>query len=129
MPHCKSNEAECRARRWKSMQETRKSIAATVACLLTYTAISPSLADPINLLREFRPIGGVGNNLANTNLAVVPASPELNLAARNFGPGTNDPLVSGPNPRRISKVIAGGTGAFGQNAAATDPVPVACLYV
>ena len=78
------------------MQETRKSIAATVVCLLTYTAISPSLADPINLLREFRPIGGVGNNLANPNLDVVPGSPELNLAPLNFGPGTNDPLVSGP---------------------------------
>jgi len=46
------------------MEETKKSIAATAACLLTYTAISPSLADPINLPREFRPIGGVSNNLA-----------------------------------------------------------------
>jgi peroxidase len=111
------------------MQETRKSIAATVACLLTYMAISPSLADPINLLREFRPIGGVGNNLANPNLDVVPGSPELNLAPLNFGPGTNDPLVSGPNPRLISNVIAGGTGANGQNAVTTDPVLSAWLYV
>jgi peroxidase len=111
------------------MQETRKSIAATVACLLTYTAISPSLADPINLLREFRPIGGAGNNLANPNLNVVPGNPELALAPLNFAAGINDPLVSGPNPRLISNVIAGGTGANGQNAETTDPVISAWLYV
>jgi peroxidase len=37
--------------------------------------------------------------------------------------------VSGPNPRIISNVIAGGTGADGQNAETTDPVASAWIYV
>jgi peroxidase len=41
----------------------------------------------------------------------------------------NDPLASGPNPRLISNIIAGGTGANGQNAETTDPVASAWLYV
>jgi hypothetical protein len=38
-------------------------------------------------------------------------------------------LVDGPNPRVISNIIAGGTGANGQNAQTTDPVASAWLYV
>jgi hypothetical protein len=47
----------------------------------------------------------------------------------NFAPGNNDKLVAGPNPRTISNVIAGGTGANGQNGQTTDPVVSAWLYV
>jgi peroxidase len=114
------------------MQEARNFVGASVACLMTYATISPSWADqhnPINLLPEFRPIGGTGNNLVNPNFNANPGSPEINLAPLNFSAGANDPLVSGPNPRTISNVIAGGTGANGQNGQTTDPVASAWLYV
>jgi len=83
----------------------------------------------IRLLKEFRPIGGFGNNLENPDLDVVPGSPEIALAPLNFAPGTRDGLVNGPNPRTISNVISGGTGANGQNGQTTDPVASAWLYV
>ncbi len=81
------------------------------------------------LLREFRPIGGTGNNIANPSLNVVPGTPEIALAPLNFAPGTSDGLIAAPNPRTISNVIAGGTGANGQNAETTDPTISAWLYV
>jgi heme peroxidase len=83
----------------------------------------------INLLQEFRPIGGSGNNLQNSAFDPVPGSPEVALAPLNFAPGTGDRLVHGPNPRIISNVIAGGTGANGQNEQTTDPAASAWLYV
>src|SRR6516162_4252093 len=83
----------------------------------------------ISLLKEFRPIGGSGNNLENPDFDVVPGSPEIALAPLNFAPGTRDGLVNGPNPRTISNVISGGTGANGQNGQTTDPVASAWLYV
>jgi peroxidase len=83
----------------------------------------------ISLLKEFRPIGGSGNNLENPDFDVVPGSPEIALAPLNFAPGTRDGLVNGPNPRTISNVISGGTGANGQNGQTTDPVVSAWLYV
>ncbi|MBV9644574.1 MAG: peroxidase family protein [Verrucomicrobia bacterium] len=83
----------------------------------------------IRLLREFRPIGGSGNNLQNPDLNVAPGAPELALAPLNFAPGTNDGLANGPNARTISNLIAGGTGANGQNGQTTDPVASAWLYV
>ena len=86
-------------------------------------------APQINLLEKFRPIGGSGNNLENPDLDVVPGSPEIALAPLNFAPGTHDGLVNGPNPRTISNVISGGTGANGQNGQTTDPVASAWLYV
>ena len=76
----------------------------------------------IRLLKEFRPIGGSGNNLENPDLDVVPGSPESAMAPLNFAPGTVDGLVNGPNPRTISNGISGGTGANGQNGQTTDPV-------
>ena len=82
-----------------------------------------------NLLTEFRPIGGSGNNLVHPNLNTPPGTPELSLAPLNFAPGTNDGLIVAPNPRTISNVIAGGTGANGQNAETDDPVASAWLYV
>ena len=83
----------------------------------------------ISLLREFRLIGGTGNNLVHPHLNVPPGSAELALTPLNFAPGTLDALVQGPNPRTISNVIAGGTGANGQNGQTTDPVASAWLYV
>jgi peroxidase len=84
---------------------------------------------PISLLNEFRPIGGSGNNLKHPDFDPVPGTPELALAPPNFAPGTSNGLVDGPNPRTISDVIAGGTGANGQNGQTTDPVASAWLYV
>jgi peroxidase len=109
-----------------------KFIAATVALLLTGGTVSPSLAQEspsIGLLQEFRPIGGSGNNLDNPKLDAIPGNPERALAPLNFAPGTTDGLVSGPNPRLISNVISGGTGAQGQTGQTTDPVASAWLYV
>jgi peroxidase len=107
-----------------------------MACLALFTAASPLVAQnlavtnpQISLLREFRPIGGSGNNLKQPNLNVVPGSPELALAPPNFAPGTQDGLVNAPNARTISNVIAGGTGANGQNGETDDPVASAWIYV
>jgi hypothetical protein len=68
------------------------------------------------LLAEFRPIGESGNNLQNPNFDPVPGSPEIALAPLNLAPKTRNGLVDGPNPRIISNLIAGGTGANDQNA-------------
>jgi peroxidase len=104
-----------------------------MACGLYFAVISALAASPpttaISLLSEFRPIGGSGNNLEKPDFNVVPGSPELALAPLNFAPGTKDGLVQGPNARTISNVIAGGTGANGQNGQTTDPVASAWLYV
>jgi peroxidase len=81
------------------------------------------------LLSEFRPIGGIGNNIVDPRLNAVPNSPELALAPLNFAPDTKSGLVAAPNPRTISNVIAGGTGANGQNAETDDPTASAWLYV
>jgi peroxidase len=83
----------------------------------------------VRLLNAFRPIGGLGNNITHPFLNVIPGNPELAFAPLNFASGTNDGLPSGPNPRTVSDVIAGGTGADGQNAQTTDPVLSAWLYV
>jgi peroxidase len=83
----------------------------------------------LQLLPEFRPIGGSGNNLANPNLNAVPGSPEIALAPLNFAKGTKDGIVPAPNPRTISNVIAGGTGANGQDSETEDPTLSAWLYV
>src|SRR6202047_4354225 len=113
-----------------------KFIPETITCLLLFTVVSAMAADlrgrgspQINLLEEFRPIGGSGNNLENPDLDVVPGSPEIALAPLNFAPGNDDGLVNGPNPRTISNVISGGTGANGQNGQTTDPKLSAWLYV
>jgi peroxidase len=105
-------------------------------CVFCLTLVSATAADllmgntpQISLLKAFRPIGGSGNNLENPDLNAVPGSAELALAPLNFARGTNDGLVNGPNPRTISNVIAGGTGANGQNGQTTDPVASAWLYV
>jgi peroxidase len=83
----------------------------------------------VSLLNEFRPIGGTGNNLKNPELNAVPGAPEIALTPLNFVAGTTDTPVSFPNARTISNVIAGGTGALGQNAETNDPNASAWLYV
>jgi len=107
-----------------------------IACLFLFVSASELFAQDnaqkppqAELLREFRPIGGVGNNIVNPGLNAIPGAPEIALAPLNFAPGTNDGLVAAPNPRTISNVIAGGTGANGQNAETDDPTASAWLYV
>jgi peroxidase len=114
-----------------------KSMANYVGCILLLSATaelhgqSKTIPQPpqVELLKEFRPIGGGGNNLIHPGLNAVPGAPEISIAPLNFAPGTNDGLVPGPNPRTISNVIAGGTGANGQNAESNDPNASAWLYV
>jgi peroxidase len=86
-------------------------------------------APTVALLPEFRPIGGAGNNIDNPVLDAVPGNPERALAPLNFAPGKTNPLVAGPNPRVISNVISGGTGAQGQDGQTTDSTASAWLYV
>jgi heme peroxidase len=96
----------------------------------TFAQVQPDRSGPQgDLLREFRPIGGSGNNIAKPSLNAVPGSPEIALAPLNFAPGTSNGLIAAPNPRTISNVIAGGTGANGQNAQTADPTISAWLYV
>jgi hypothetical protein len=90
---------------------------------------NPSAQQPVKLLSEFRPIGGSGNNLRNPNLNAVPNTPELALTPLDFAPGTHNGLVDGPNPRTVSNVISGGTGANGQNGDTDDPSASAWIYV
>jgi peroxidase len=104
----------------------------TTASPLMAQQTSPSIPQQsggIPLLAAFRPIGGVGNNLRNPSLNVVPGGAELAFAPLNFAPNTNDGLVAGANPRTISNIIAGGTGMNGQTGQTTDPVLSAWLYV
>jgi hypothetical protein len=115
-----------------------KVIGIAAACLLAGGTVSPSLAQTapaaptlqqngVKLLQDFRPIGAAGNNQSRPDFNPLPGNPELAIAPFNFGPG--DTLVNGPNPRTISNVISGGTGALGQNGATTDPGASAWLYV
>jgi peroxidase len=90
---------------------------------------SDQQAPKAELLKEFRPIGGTGNNLVKPNLDVVPGTPEIALTPLQFAAGAGNKLLPGPNPRTISNLIAGGTGAEGQNAETDDPTASAWLYV
>jgi hypothetical protein len=90
-----------------------KFIPKTAAAFLISTAVSLIGADlkgsnipQINLLPEYCPIGGSGNNLQNPNFDPVPGRAEIALAPLNFAPKTSNELVDGPNPRFISNVIA-----------------------
>ncbi len=112
-----------------------RTLALASACALAWAAPSAAIpaetlrnSHPVALLNEFRPIGG-GNNLARPNFNPLPGTPQLLLAPLNFKPGTRNGLVDGPNPRTVSNLIAGGTGAGGDNAQTTDPRASAWLYV
>ena len=112
-------------------------ILASVSCLRadkievhSSPAVPRSNQPPVvSLLPEFRPIGGGGNNLQFPEFDPVPGSAELELAPLNFVAGATDDMVPHPNARVISNVVAGGTGAQGQNGQTTDPVASAWLYV
>src|ERR1700736_3810752 len=80
-----------------------KFIPESITCLLFFTVVSAMAADlrgrgspQINLLQEFRPIGGAGNNRENPDLDVVPGSPEIAFGPLNFAPGTDDGRVNRP---------------------------------
>jgi peroxidase len=89
----------------------------------TFTNVSPTL------LKEFRPIGGSGNNLQHPQFNPIPGSPELGIAPLNFAKGTHNGLIAGPNPRAISNTISGGTGLNGVNSETEDATASAWLYV
>lgn len=95
------------------------------------TAVVSSTPGPtggvVSLLREFRPIGGGGNNLTNPAFNPVPGSPELNMAPLNLG--ANNTLMPAPNPRTISNVISGGADSTGKNGQTNDPTRSAWVYV
>jgi peroxidase len=115
-------------------------VASTTAAtlLLTATGAMPrtapamplqSRSNPTKLLREFRPIGNRGNNRNNRNDEALAGDPELAIVPPpppNHGGGG---LPLGPNPRTVSNVIGGGTGANGNNGQTTDPLLSAWLYV
>jgi peroxidase len=81
------------------------------------------------LLREFRPIGGVHNNLLHPEFNAVPGAAELAIAPLRFAdPVRLDPMA-GPNARLLSNVIAGGASGSGDDSQTTDAVASAWLYV
>ena len=107
----------------------------TVAGFFLFTAVAATANDLQGLgiplvspLKEYRPIGAGGNNLANPWLDPRPGTPEVALTPLNFA-DQNDTPVSGPNPRTLSNVISGGTGADGQDSQTTDPTASAWVYV
>jgi heme peroxidase len=118
--------AAAAALRWVSVAHAQR-IPSQIAELQAATV---AVADPkIHLLKEFRPIGGVGNNLVNPSFDAVPGSPELASGPLNFAPGSGNPLISGPNPRTISNAISSGTDSRGDNGETNDSVASDWLYV
>lgn len=99
-----------------------------LACMMMLWGAAPD-RPAIRLLKEFRPIGGIGNNLENPTLDAVPGSAERALAPLRFADGTVDGLAGGPNPRLASNLLAGGTGAGGEDSQTPDPRASAWLYV
>ncbi len=55
----------------------------------------------------YRPIDGSNADLANPQYNMPDAS-ESRLAPANYAPGTNNDLISGPNPREISNIVSSG---------------------
>ena len=112
---------------------THPPVLKTIASLLLLTAASAQSADlrgsgppSVSLLQAYCPIGANGNNIKNPQYNPAPYTPELALAPINYIAGSTFP---GPNPRTISNVISGGTGANGQNGQTTDPTFSAWIYV
>jgi peroxidase len=107
----------------------------TVAGFFLFAAVAATANDLqavgiplVSPLKEYRPIGAGGNNLTNPQLDPRPGTPEVALTPLNFA-DQNDPPVSGPNPRTLSNLISGGTGANGQDSQTTDPTASAWVYV
>lgn len=105
---------------------------ATALLLLAFAVVLASRAQGPRsggLLREFRPIGGVNNNLMHPEFNAVPGSAELAIAPLRFAdPVRLDPM-GGPNARVVSNMIAGGASGSGDDSQTTDPVASAWLYV
>ncbi len=95
------------------------------AIMLASRAQSPPTG---GLLKEFRPIGGVRNNLLHPEFNAVPGSAELAIAPLRFADSRLEPMP-GPNARVVSNTIAGGTSADGDDSQTTDSVASAWLYV
>jgi peroxidase len=107
----------------------------TVAGFFLFTAVAATanaqqaLSIPlVSPLKQYRPIGAGGNNLTNRGLDPRPGTPEIALTPLSFADKKNTP-VSGPNPRTLSNVISGGTGALGQDSQTTDLTASAWVYV
>jgi peroxidase len=118
------------------MMSKRTNIRKTVAGFFFLSTVvaatandGPALGIPlVSQLKEYRPIGASGNNLANPQLDPRPGTPEVALTPLNFA-DRNDTPVSGPNARTLSNVISGGTGANGQDSQTTDLTASAWVYV
>lgn len=118
---------------------TRNVLPSCIATLLLFAPLpnavaqdtpSPDRKKPqTELLTDFRPIGGLGNNIVDPGINAVPGIPQIALTPLNFAPGTNNVVIAAPNARLISNVIGGGTGANGENADTEDPLASAWLYV
>ena len=112
----------------------RKYLYATAMLLLLFIGVMLVMSwakakHVASYLEEFRPIGGVNNNLARPELNAVPNAPELAIAPLNFANAVTLELVDGPNPRTISNRIAGAAGANGDDSQTTDASASAWLYV
>jgi peroxidase len=101
-------------------------------CVTIATSVADDLRGhlipPVRLLKEFRPVGGAGNNLIHPEFNAVPGAPELHIAPLNFA-GPNNQPISGPNARMISNIISGGTDSKGNNGQTGDPIASDWLYV
>src|SRR5207247_276391 len=123
---------------WGASMRNSAFTAVSLACAAQLSTASLAIAGHVSkeeagshvrLLHEVRPIGGSGNNLDHPEFDAVPGSAELRLAPSNFAPGSTDGLIDGPNPRAVSNVIAGGTGAKGENEESEDAAASGWLYV
>lgn len=104
-------------------------IAAALFLLVFAVMLAGRAQVPSGLVREFRPIGGAGNNLQHPEFNAVPGSAELAIAPLRFAdPVRLDPMP-GPNARVVSNIMAGGASAGGDDSSATDTVASAWLYV
>jgi peroxidase len=109
----------------------RKYISTAAAMLLPALAgmLASCAHTPRGDVREFRPIGGIDNNLRNPKFNATPGSPELAIAPLRFADQVTLAPAAGPNPRTVSNIIAGGAGANGADSQSLDPVASAWLYV
>jgi peroxidase len=105
-------------------------------CLIGFAAVLSTRADDlrgqtipqVSLLKEFRPIGGRGNNKVKPEFDAYPGAPEIALAPLNFADSWNIP-VKGPNARYLSNLISGGTDSAGNDSETPDPKISAWIYV
>ena len=105
-------------------------------CLISCAAVLSTRADDlrgqtipqVSLLKEFRPIGGRGNNKVRSEFDAYPGAPEIALTPLNFADSRNTP-VKGPNARYLSNLISGGSDSAGNDSETPDPKISAWVYV